>query len=398
MQILDIDDEFTKPRKISKGNLSRLNVVPVEDYNIQADLLFLPETKKYKYLLTVVDIASNECEFEPLKNKNSSTVLNAIKTIFKRGIIKEPKYTIMTDSGTEFKSEFHEYFFKRNIWHKIALPGRHKQQVFVERLNYTLGLLIFGYLNSVMMKKGKPFNDWVSFLPKLREILNNKKNGRIKETMTKKQYINDYVHEVSEPPLIKTVKNKKIVYTQEKPYYKVGDLVHYKLDYPEDVFNLKLGGQKFRAGDYRFSRESHPITKVLNFNSEPYFRYLVKSRPGVSYSKDELLKSKEITEKFKPLKIMDRKKINGITHYKIRWKNQKASSDTWEPENNLIEDGQEEFINYYNENINPIKKTTKKNTNKKTVDKSNNLIEKPIYKINLRDDGIRKSQRLRLRK
>ena len=83
---LNINESLTKGRnKTTKlYNKVKENIPLVEDYNFQADLLFLPFTKeKYRYLLTMVDLATDEIDFEEIKDKEPSTVLKAMKTIFK---------------------------------------------------------------------------------------------------------------------------------------------------------------------------------------------------------------------------------------------------------------------------------------------------------------------------
>ena len=47
----------------------------------QADLLFLPHDKGFKYTLTVVDLGSKLVEAEPIKNKKAETVKNAFQKI-----------------------------------------------------------------------------------------------------------------------------------------------------------------------------------------------------------------------------------------------------------------------------------------------------------------------------
>lgn len=97
---LGIDEKFTKaPRQPKFFNKIKDNIPWVKNYNFMADLLFLPTTSKgFKYLLVMVDIASDEFDIEPLKDKESSTVLNATKAIFKRGILKLPYASIKMDS------------------------------------------------------------------------------------------------------------------------------------------------------------------------------------------------------------------------------------------------------------------------------------------------------------
>lgn len=108
---LDINDILTKPIKKDKNKTKISDAVTlIEDYNLMADLLFLPTTEeKYKYLLVIVDLATHEFDIEPLKTKNSKEVLDAMKKIFSRKYIKKPKATIRTDNGAEFKGDVDKY-------------------------------------------------------------------------------------------------------------------------------------------------------------------------------------------------------------------------------------------------------------------------------------------------
>jgi transposase InsO family protein len=97
-------------------------------FNYMADLLYLPKTRqKYLYLLTMVDIWSNNCDFEPLKDKKADTVLKAMKKIFKRGILPQPQASIRTDNGTEFQDVFHKWLYDHNIFHRLGEPYRHQK-------------------------------------------------------------------------------------------------------------------------------------------------------------------------------------------------------------------------------------------------------------------------------
>ena len=86
---LNIDETYTKPIKKEKIFTTVKSQIPLKQYlNYFADLLFLPETKeKYKYLLVVVDIASNQFDIEPLKTKQPTEILTAFKKMFKRPYI-----------------------------------------------------------------------------------------------------------------------------------------------------------------------------------------------------------------------------------------------------------------------------------------------------------------------
>jgi len=56
----------------------------------QLDLLFLPHDREYKYLLVAVDVATRSSDFEPITDKESSTVVNALKRIYKRKYLNIP--------------------------------------------------------------------------------------------------------------------------------------------------------------------------------------------------------------------------------------------------------------------------------------------------------------------
>ena len=69
---LGIDERYSKPvKKPKKFTAVKQNIPMKEDMNFMADLLFLPKTKEgYRYLLVVVDLASNDFDIEPLKTKS----------------------------------------------------------------------------------------------------------------------------------------------------------------------------------------------------------------------------------------------------------------------------------------------------------------------------------------
>jgi hypothetical protein len=85
LKSLKIDEKLTKP----VYNQFKNNIPRIEDYNFMADLIEMPETKnKNKYTLVIVDLATNEFDIEPLKNKSAEDVLEASKKILKDLICK----------------------------------------------------------------------------------------------------------------------------------------------------------------------------------------------------------------------------------------------------------------------------------------------------------------------
>ena len=77
LKSLNINDILTKPRleKQPVYNHIKNNLPRIEDYNFMADLSEMPETKKKnKYILVIVDLATNEFDIEPLKFKSAEDI------------------------------------------------------------------------------------------------------------------------------------------------------------------------------------------------------------------------------------------------------------------------------------------------------------------------------------
>jgi hypothetical protein len=327
---LNIDETFTKQRPIKQPvyNKFKNNLPLKEDYNFMADLIELPETKKkFKYLLTVVDLASDEFDIEPLKTKTPAEVLEAFKTMIKRKHIKLPYASIRTDNGNEFKGSFNKYLTEQGVLHKKNLPNRHKQMANVEALNKQLVRLFNGYMNGKEKKLKKIYREWTDIINIVRTDLNEYR---------KKTYNN---------PLPKSTFDYKKV---GEPKFKLGDIVHYRLDRAENALGNKQPTPNFRVGDYRYSAVPKKIINVSIFNDEPYYRYILDGMPNVSYSKYELILSNKKDTKFKVKKLLEKKRIKGKLHYLVWWIGYKKSEATWEPMDKLIEDGFGDEINEFN--------------------------------------------------
>lgn len=319
MKKLKIDETFTKLQHKEKIFNHIINNIPLKpNYNFMADLLPLPTTSKgNKWLLTVVDMATNKFDMEPMKNKEALTATKAIKNIFKRKILKIPYASLRTDNGNEFKGSFDNYLVSNEILHKFALPYRHKQMSLVENLNSSLSRILLGYCNMKTIELNKEFNDWDNILDLVRKELN----------VLRERDIKHYIQSEFQP------------FKAGLPKYKVGDFVHFKLDKPRDAMNKDINDIRFRNGDVRYSVESKKIVQVVARNDPPYWRYILNDMPNVSYSEAELIPSKNRQETYLVNKIVGKQIINGGTQYKVRWKGYTKNYDTWEPAEQLIEDG-----------------------------------------------------------
>ena len=326
---LKIDNTLTKPI-FYKFPTVKSQVFPKRGYNYMCDTLMLPTTKLgYKYLLVMVDLWSNYFDIEPVKNKEASTMLEAMKAIFKRDYLKMPKSSLKSDMGTEFKGPFEKYLFDNSILHLTTLPDRHKQLGNVENLNKQLGKILMTYLTDQSHKKDVDYNEWTDIVDDVREELN-----KIKEH-PKDQDPREYI-----PPPI----------SHKPPKYKLGDLVYRRLEVPRDRFGNKYHNTKFRAGDNRFEiNEPRKIVNILAYKNS--WRYIINGFPNVSYDEAELMPSKEKEEKYIVHKIIGKKIIKGKVYYLVWWKRYNKSESTYEPKTNLLEDGLDEYIDEYEDSI-----------------------------------------------
>jgi hypothetical protein len=339
---------FTKTiQKPKYYNRVKDNVLLKENFNFMADLLFLPTTKKgFKYLFVIVDLATDEFDMEPMTNKTPSDIVKAVYEINKRSFIKlyyDNGQSLRTDSGTEFRGAFSKWLYNHSILHRIAQPNRHIQLANVERLNGILGKLLNGYMNSKEEETGKTYKEWTDRINFIRTKLNEVRKKKLPDNIFTHLYPTWNAEK-----MVEIKKNKKVVYELIKNKYKVGDLVYVALETPENALGQKQKGL-FRNGDYRLTKEPHKILKVLYYHGPPYYRYIVNGFDGVSYQSDELRPAiGETDEKFKVKKIIGKKTIKKVLYYKVWWKGYPKKEATFEPAQNLIEDGLQAYIDEFN--------------------------------------------------
>lgn len=330
---LKIDETYTKAPKKYKYDTVKQNTFPKSDYNFMMDCMVLPETTKgFKHLLVVVDLWSDECDFEPLKNKTAITTLAAFKKIMKRPYLNIPGFSVRSDNGTEFKNSVFKTYFKENgIMHRLSLPYRHKQNGNVESLNGLLGRILMTYLQNKEMLLNKAYTEWTDIVPQLRILLNE---------MRKK--------EDGDPFDYKT----PILYNQDSPKYKIGDLVHTKYEIPHDALgNREEGSEKWRKGDMRWNLKfTRKIVKIFNYPNNN--RYILNGLNNVSYAETEIMKSKNKTETKIFKQILDRQYFRNKKEYgyKIWWSDQLKKNARYEYESILRPDLNEEIDKYDDEN------------------------------------------------
>lgn len=342
---LNIDETITKPvRKAKVFNKVKDNVPLKEDYNFMADLLFLPETTdKERYCLTVVDLATDEFDIEPIKDKEPKTILAAMSKIFKRKYLNEPYASIRTDGGNEFKGVFQKWMYNESILHRVGLPGRHTQVANVESLNRQLGRLFNGYMNAKEKKSGKAHRNWTEAIPIVREELNKHRAKSTKDLSS----INSKRPELD---------------LSKEPQFNIGDIVYRQLDRPENALGEKLAGT-FREGDHRFDRQPRKVEKILYYNGKNTYRYLITDINNASFSESQLMKADEEEELFEVKQILGKKVINGKVHYLVWYYGEKKAEASYQPETELKKFVQQLLDDFNNKKKKPIK--SKKGPNRR---------------------------------
>lgn len=322
---LNVNETYTKALKKPIFDKVKQNTFPKGGYNYMADVLFLPETKEgYKYLLTMVDLWSDEFDMEPLKTKEPTEVLKAMETIFKRKYLKRPKASIRTDNGSEFKGVFHKWLFENDILHREAEPYRHQQLANVEQLNYIIGRLLNGYMNNKEETTGKVYKEWLPPLNIIRKDLNKVREKPDGDPFTFNPTLTDKI-----------------------PKYNVGDLVYHKVERPMNALGHYQSTANFRVGDYRFDiKNPRKIIKVLPYPNN--IRYILNGMNHVSYTEAELKPAAQKEETYTVKKIIDKKIIKKVVYYLIWWKGYLKKNATWEKETELIKDGLKPMIDEYN--------------------------------------------------
>jgi hypothetical protein len=319
-----------------------------KDNTHQADLLFLPNDKGYKYCLCVVDIATGLMDAEPLKEKTSESVLNAFKKIYSRKILSLP-HKIIVDSGSEFQGKVSDYMKKEEVNKKTAETARHRSLAVVEKRNQILGKVLFMKMHAQELLTGKLNLSWVKDLPDIITKINEKYGHKPLDD-------NDLYKKYGDP------------WQTTQHLLPIGTRVRVQLNQPRDIVGNKLHG-RFRGMDTRWTNEIYKIKSYLFDPHEPVLYILDKKyKEGhrISYTRNQLQvvseneqeppakmildqpkgrqgKAGKKNETFIIKKILNKRIIGKKNEYLIWWKGYPKTEATWEPENNLPVDIVKEF-------------------------------------------------------
>ena len=315
----ELNKLYKKPVPETKDYMPVAQVFKKDIY-YQADVLYMPEDKGFKYILVCVDMYDGSLDAEPIKTVDSSNVIEAFKKIFKRKYLKFPEF-ITFDKGNEFKGDDIINYFKNNKTNiKYALTGRSRMLANVERANQKIGTILFKRMTSQELITGETSKQWVSDLKPLIEVLNENKKTPLKR-------------EINELPIADEYNGNLL---------KIGQLVRLLLDYPVNNTNKARLNGKFRSSDVRWTQKLYTITEVLLKPGYPPM-YLTNANDDVARTRNQLSTVKRNEKEPEPKfireepefyvisSILDKKIENKKTFYLTKWKG--YDQPTWEPSN-----------------------------------------------------------------
>jgi len=136
---------LSAPRYIPwpKFDVSAPNAVHQKD-------LFLPYNKLprghkiYKYVLTVLNVASHYKEAEPQTSKDSAEVAKAFQSICKRSPLTWPQL-LQVDPRCKFMGSVKTEMENHKTTIRCGCPDTHRDQAVVEHFNRTLAERLFGH-------------------------------------------------------------------------------------------------------------------------------------------------------------------------------------------------------------------------------------------------------------
>lgn len=307
------EDAYTLHKRVVKGK-RRATIVSGIRIQYQCDLMDTQNIKKendmYAYVLLCIDIFSKMAYARPLKNKTSTCVIPALKSIFEEaGLCKQ----IQTDKGSEFLNRRVQDFLRsKNIKHFTSQNENIKCAI-VERL-----------IRTIRDKLGRYFtySNSVRYIDKLQAIMTS--------------YNNSFHRSIQMKPIDVSPDNAVLV--RETLYGHIKPITKPSSIQPGDQVRITKSRMVFKKSYLpSWSEEIFTVSRVLN--TIPY-TYKLKD-----YNGDELtgswyafeiqqVLSKEV---FTIEKVLDERRLSGAEkEILVRWKGYSKDFDSWIPQSYIV--------------------------------------------------------------
>ena len=333
------NDIKSKKQSVKNNELSKLYQRPVKETGIdapkwqvlepnyihQADTLYMPEDtvnkKKYKYVLVVADVYNKVLDAEPITSlrQDDHEILDGLKTIYNRGILKYPKI-IMFDNGNENKDKDIEKFMRSHrVNMRFMVPARYRQISTVKTAKRKIGSILHKRMASEELVTGEVSRQWVSDLKGLVKVIN--KN--------------------LPPPMTKPESDELLATKYAGNIIPIGTRVRVQLDHPQDTVKGNYLSGRFRSSDIRWSPDVTRVEQVLLNPGFPPMYLVADDDKLVSRTKNQLqiVKQNERAPDVKYIRgdpeyaiintIKDYRKQNRKDEYLVGFKGYDHTHDRW---------------------------------------------------------------------
>jgi hypothetical protein len=313
----------------------------------------------YDSILVVTDRLTKYGYFIPYKESSDAATLayHFLRVIVSNHGLPDE---LVSDRGTTFASNFWQALMAQlGVKHKLSTARHPQTDGQTERLNQTLEQYLRCYINYQQ-------TDWAEMLPNAQFAYNS---AYQESTQLSPFYANyGFEPEINKQPRQGPLAEKAILTTEqlqnlhaemrsqlefirqrmsqyyntkrlEGPNLQRGDMVYLlrkgmRTTRPSDKLDYKKLGpfkieEKISTSNYRLSlpkeMKTHPIFHISLL--EPTDNDTIVITPRMDIEVYE--------ENYEPEQILDKDKINGKTHYLVKWKGYSEDDNTWEPTKNL---------------------------------------------------------------
>ncbi len=308
-EFLRNQDAYTLHKPIRKKFARNRTIVGGIDHQWQADLADLNDITKYndgyRYLLTVINCFSKFAWAIPLKKKDSSSLVEAFKTLLVQSHPRKPK-RLQTDKGKEFlNTKFQQILEQNNIHHFVT--QNETKAAMVERFNRTLKTKMFTYFTA------KNTYRYLEVLPKLLTSYNNSIHRTI-GMCPKVVSLRD------ENKIWHRIYGKDAASKMSKIRFNVGDNVR--------IVKFKTTFEKGYLPNW--TTEIFRVTQVI---SHPQLVYKLEDLMGEeiagTFYENEIQKVYYVDKEFTIEKVLKKRKVKGVEELFVKWKGWPTKFNSW---------------------------------------------------------------------
>lgn len=223
----------------------------------EIDVLYLPNDHGFKYLLTIIDLHNSLCDARGLKNLDITSILHSLDDIYDNSMHLSYPNCIQADNGFH-NNQFKNWCNNNDINLKITEAYQHRQNAHVERLNQSIGKIIWLYQVNTELETGKPFTRWHNIYRDVIQEINAIHLKGLNKSNERKE---------------KEQKDEPILNKQNNKIIDIGTKVRKALDKPESLQGVKYKNDKFRTVDHRWSTKQYEVVQsYLMANNPPMYQ------------------------------------------------------------------------------------------------------------------------------